>query len=228
MVHSSRDRGGGRPRGFSGALAQTATGGERTLTRRSLRCACGATTHPLCPSHTAIRHLSRGFVLLLDGHVFYDFGVIRAEHLAPFAARKALIYLCPGGRRTGDTGAPPGHLRQAAEPLLDSLHHLHRQRRRAVRRYDGLRERPVGQRHPGLFLGPAADRQRAPDFHRVPSASNVSDAISRGKDSRARAEGWTRVTTPVDDNMEVFARAAVDIDFACHVARERLLHLAIW
>ena len=31
-----------------------------------------------------------GFVLLMDGHVFYDYGVIRPEHLAPFAARKAL------------------------------------------------------------------------------------------------------------------------------------------
>ena len=28
-----------------------------------------------------------------DGHVFYDFGVVRAEHLAPFAARKAFIYV---------------------------------------------------------------------------------------------------------------------------------------
>ena len=53
------------------------------------------------------------------------------------------------------------------------------------------------------FWGLAADRQWSPDFHRVPSASNVSDAISRGDGSRARAEGWTRVATPVDDIMDV-------------------------
>ena len=40
-------------------LHKTATGGERTLTRRSLRCACGAATHPLCPVHAAMRHLVR-------------------------------------------------------------------------------------------------------------------------------------------------------------------------
>ena len=66
------------------------------------------------------------------------------------------------------------------------------------------------------------------DFHRVPSEAKVSDAVSRGDDSRARKEGWTRVATPVDDIMEVFARAAVDIDFACHGAPERLLDLALW
>ena len=40
-------------------LHKTATGGERTLARRSLRCACGAATHPLCPVHAAMRHLVR-------------------------------------------------------------------------------------------------------------------------------------------------------------------------
>ncbi|CAE7318222.1 unnamed protein product, partial [Symbiodinium sp. CCMP2456] len=40
-------------------IHKTAQGGERTLTRRSLHCACGATTHPLCPLHAARRHLRR-------------------------------------------------------------------------------------------------------------------------------------------------------------------------
>ena len=62
----------------------------------------------------------------------------------------------------------------------------------------------------------------------MPSAANVSDAVSRGDDSRARAEGWTRVATPVDDIMDVLGRAASDIDFACHSAPERLLDLAVW
>ena len=29
------------------------------MTRRSLRCACGATRHPLCPVHAAMRHMTR-------------------------------------------------------------------------------------------------------------------------------------------------------------------------
>jgi len=40
-------------------IHKTAQGGERTLTRRSLHCACGATTHPLCPLHAARRHMRR-------------------------------------------------------------------------------------------------------------------------------------------------------------------------
>ena len=79
------------------------------------------------------------------------------------------------------------------------------------------------------FWGLAADRAWCPEFYRVPSASNVSDAISRGDDSRARREGWHRVRAPVDDVMEILARAAVDIDYACHGAPERLCDLvAIW
>ena len=34
-----------------------------------------------------------GFVLLLDGQVFYDFGVIRPKHLRPFASRRASYVL---------------------------------------------------------------------------------------------------------------------------------------
>ncbi|CAE7572973.1 CLASP [Symbiodinium sp. CCMP2456] len=40
-------------------IHKTVQGGERTLTRRSLHCACGATTHPLCPLHAARRHMRR-------------------------------------------------------------------------------------------------------------------------------------------------------------------------
>ena len=52
--------------------------------------------------------------------------------------------------------------------------------------------------------------------------------MSRGDNSRALREGWHRVHAPVDDVMEILAHAAVDIDFACHVAPERLCDLAVW
>ncbi|OLP90613.1 hypothetical protein AK812_SmicGene27796 [Symbiodinium microadriaticum] len=120
----------------------------------------------------AIRHLSRGFVLLLDGHVFYDFGVIRAEHLAPFAARRLSPYWI------------------AFIIFIDNVE--------------------------GQFAVMTG-------YGKDPSVNGILASFwglpPTGKDSRARAEGWTRVTTPVDDNMEVFARAAVDIDFACHAVR---------
>ena len=53
-------------------LHKTATGGERTLTRRSLRCAYGAATHPLCPVHAAraVRHLGAAGLLSSAGPLF--------------------------------------------------------------------------------------------------------------------------------------------------------------
>ena len=47
-----------------------------------------------------------GYVLLLDGHVFYDYGVIRPEHLA--VCRQEGLHLRPGDCRPGPS---PGHLR---------------------------------------------------------------------------------------------------------------------
>ena len=40
-------------------LHKTAQGGQKELTRRSLRCVCTAAIHPLCPSCAARRHLAR-------------------------------------------------------------------------------------------------------------------------------------------------------------------------
>ena len=40
-------------------LHKTAQGGERELTARQLRCACGIQSLPMCPAHAALRHISR-------------------------------------------------------------------------------------------------------------------------------------------------------------------------
>ena len=40
-------------------LRKTAQGGERELTARQLRCACGVRSRPMCPAHAAMRHVSR-------------------------------------------------------------------------------------------------------------------------------------------------------------------------
>ncbi|CAE7823377.1 unnamed protein product [Symbiodinium sp. CCMP2592] len=40
-------------------LHKTAQGGERELTARQLRCACGIQSRPMCPAHAALRHVSR-------------------------------------------------------------------------------------------------------------------------------------------------------------------------
>ena len=162
-----------------------------------------------------------GYVLLLDGHVFYDFGVIRPEHLALFAARKAFIYVLEIVAQVLPLVTFARRLSPFWIAFIDNV-------AGQFALMKGYGKDPSVNGILASFWGLASDRQWAPDFHRVPSESNVSDAISRGDDSRARAEGWTRVTTPVDDIMDVLARAASDIDFACHVAPERLLDLAVW
>ena len=40
-------------------LRKTAQGGEKELTARQLRCACGVRSWPMCPAHAAMRHVSR-------------------------------------------------------------------------------------------------------------------------------------------------------------------------
>ena len=162
-----------------------------------------------------------GYVLLLDGHVFYDYGVIKPEHLAPFAARKAFIYVLEIVAQVLPLVTFARRLSPFWIAFIDNV-------AGQFALMKGYGKDPSVNGILASFWGLASDRQWAPDFHRVPSESNVSGAISRGDDSRARAEGWTRLTTPVDDIMDVLARAAGDIDFACHVAPERLLDLAVW
>ena len=46
------------------------------------------------------------------------------------------------------------------------------------------------------FWSTAALSEWLPDFRRMPSKANVSDAVSRGDLSFAERSGWTRVRTP--------------------------------
>ena len=62
----------------------------------------------------------------------------------------------------------------------------------------------------------ASDRAWCPEFFRVPSEADVSDAVKRGDDSRTWREGWRRAHAPVDEVMMILARAAGDVNFACH------------
>ena len=97
-----------------------------------------------------------GFVLLLEGQVFYDFGTIRPEHLKPFGSRRA--YLRPGDP---GAGAPGDHLRP---PTSSTLAGLHRQRRCPVRPNERLWAGPRVNGILAAFWGLAADRAWCPEF----------------------------------------------------------------
>ena len=78
-------------------LHKVAQGGERDLTRRSLRCVCEARVHPLCPVHAAERHCRR-----LRGA-----GRHRPDGPLPRPRRRRLLQegvLPGGGRRPGHGG----------------------------------------------------------------------------------------------------------------------------
>ena len=92
-----------------------------------------------------------GFVLYLDGQVFYDFGVIKPEHLAPFTARQAFIYVV-------------GIMAQVL-PLVDFARGLHPYWIAFIDNVaeqnspyaEGLWQGPGGQRDAGLLRGLAAE-----------------------------------------------------------------------
>ena len=162
-----------------------------------------------------------GFVLLLGDHVFYDFGVIKPELLRPFAARKAFIYVLEILAQVLPLVVFARRLPPHWIAFIDNV-------AGQFALMKGYGKDPAVNGILASFWGLAAERQWAPDFYRVPSESNISDAISRGDDSVARREGWTRVQSPVDDVMRVLGQSARDIDFACNAAPERLLDLAVW
>jgi len=162
-----------------------------------------------------------GFVLLLGDHVFYDFGVIKPELLQPFVARKAFIYVLEILAQVLPLVVFAPRLPPHWIAFIDNV-------AGQFALMKGYGKDPAVNGILASFWGLAAERQWAPDFYRVPSESNISDAISRGDDSVARREGWTRLPSPVDDVMRVLGHAAQDIDFACNAAPERLLDLAMW
>ena len=94
-----------------------------------------------------------GFVLFFDGQVFYDFGVIKPEHLAPFATRRL----------------------QGLAPKLDCLH----RRRGAVCLHEGLRQGSLCQWDSRLILG-LGSRQWSPDFYRVNPRRRTSRTLCLG------------------------------------------------
>ena len=106
----------------------------------------------------------------LGGGASSYYGVIKAEHLAPFAARLDVLEILLG------PGLAPHHVRLE---VAATLGRLHGQRRRAIRQW-----------HPGIDCFEAWRRTATgrPDFYRV-SRRCVHGPM--GDDSRARAEGWT-------------------------------------
>ena len=64
------------------------------------------------------------------------------------------------------------------------------------------------------FWALAARQAWSPQFNRVSSAANNSDAVSRGDLRRARKMSWHQLQVPTDDVIAILARASNDLDYA--------------
>ena len=115
--------------------------------------------------------------------VFYACGTAPAEFLELFASRRALIYVLEILAQVLALVTLAGRLPQRWLAFIDNV---------AL----------------AAFWSTAALREWLPDFRRVPSKANVSDAVSRGDLSVAVGSGRTRVRTPTESILKVLARVS--------------------
>ncbi|CAE7760635.1 mug138 [Symbiodinium pilosum] len=62
--------------------------------------------------------------------------------------------------------------------------------------------------------GLAAAQAWAPHFERMPSADNISDALSRGDEGEAQRRRWTRVHTRQDEILQILYQAGASTQYA--------------
>ena len=146
-----------------------------------------------------------GYVVRIGDAVFYDCGTAPAEFLDGPSSTSS---------RSWRRGSCSGDISRQTAAEVAGVHR---------------RRRPVGP-HKGIRQGrwsTAALCEWLPDFRRVPSKANVSDAVSRGDLSMAVKSGWTRARTPTESILKVLTRAVADLHFATQEAADELANLAI-
>ena len=161
-----------------------------------------------------------GFVVRIGATVFYDCGTAPADFLDLFASRRAFIYVLEILAQVLALVTLSRHLPARWLAFIDNV-----AGQWALTKGYGRDEAVNGVL--AALWSTAALAEWLPDFRRVPSKANVSDAVSRGDLDTAERMGWTRVRTPVRSILNVLAKAAGDIDFAIHGAADELLNLAI-
>ena len=161
-----------------------------------------------------------GFVVRIGATVFYDCGTAPADFLDLFASRRTFIYVLEILAQVLALVTLSRHLPARWLAFIDNV-----AGQWALTKGYGRDESVNGVL--AAFWSTAALAEWLPDFRRVPSKANVSDAVSRGDLDTAERMGWTRVRTPVRSILNVLAKAAGDIDFAIHGAADELLNLAI-
>ena len=160
-----------------------------------------------------------GFVLVIDDEVFYSRGVVPAWFLRRFASRKAFIYVLEIVAQLLPLLAFGARLPSLWTAYIDN----------AAGQWALLKGYGKDDAVNGVlaaFWASAARHCWFPEFIRVPSKANISDAVSRDDLRQASAEGWSWLDLPVDDILNVLLRAADDLEFATDEAASALASLS--
>ena len=129
-----------------------------------------------------------GFVLVIDDEVFYSRGVVPAWFLRRFASRKAFIYVLEIVAQLLPLLAFGERLPSFWTAYIDN----------AAGQWALLKGYGKDDAVNGVlsaFWASAARHCWFPEFVRVPSKANVSDAVSRDDLRQASAEGWSFPST---------------------------------
>ncbi|CAE7341292.1 unnamed protein product [Symbiodinium natans] len=151
-----------------------------------------------------------GFVLVIDDEVFYSRGVVPA---------KAFIYVLEIVAQLLPLLAFGDRLPSFWTAYIDN----------AAGQWALLKGYGKDDAVNGVlsaFWASAARHCWFPEFVRVPSKANISDAVSRDDLRQASAEGWSWLDLPGDDILNVLLRAADDLEFATDEAASALASLS--
>ena len=160
-----------------------------------------------------------GFVLRIGQLVYYDMGTVSEEHLEAFTTRKAFIYALEILAQVIAATAFGGRLPAMWIAFIDNT-------AGQAALLKGYGRDPAVNGVLAAFWATAARHDWRPAFERVVSKANISDAVSRRDLDRARRDGWTRVHTPSEDIVGVLAKAAQDLQYACHGAADDLVGIS--
>ena len=146
-------------------------------------------------------------------------GTVDEEHLAAFTTRKAFIYALEILAQVIAATAFGGRLPAMWVALIDNT-----AGQAALLKGYGRDLAVNGVL--AAFWATAARHDWRPVFERVVSKANISDAVSRRDLDRAHRDGWTRVHTPSAQIVGILARAASDLQYACHDAADDLVRIS--
>ena len=156
----------------------------------------------------------------MGSRTIYDWGTVDRETVETFTSRKAFIYFLEIFAQVLPAVVLARFLPEIFISFVDN-----EAGRFALEKGYGRDQSINGVL--AAYWSLAARMNWYPHFERVPSKANVSDGISRADLSRAIAEGWTRIHSPLSEVCHALRMAAGDVDRAINEVTDRFLNAAL-